>query len=142
MGSIRLPMSVVVSFLLLLPLPSLRLSTGVCLGYEVEHTSTDGLFKTSLHAHYRNFFTTVASADFSQFVVTTVNGTACEISRLRCVLFSSIYLPHLLILPATFGFQRLFPPYPYFRASYVVPVRQVSGLPIVSFRFHFTADLA
>ena len=54
--------------------------------------------------------------------------------RLRCGLFPSIYLPHLLVLPATFGLQRFSPPYPYFPALYVVSVRQVRGLPTASFR--------
>ena len=60
--------------------------------------------------------------------------------RLRCGLFPSIYLPHLLVLPATFGLQRLLPPYPYFPALYVVPVRQARGLPSASSRFHLTMD--
>ena len=34
------------------------------------HTQTCWLFTPSLHFHYRNFFTTMDSADFSQFVVT------------------------------------------------------------------------
>ena len=60
--------------------------------------------------------------------------------QLRCVLFPSMYLPHLPVLPATFGLQCLLPPYPYFRALYAVPVRQVRGLPTASFRFRLTAD--
>ena len=60
--------------------------------------------------------------------------------RLRCGLFPSIYLPHLLVLPATFGLQRFLPPYPYFPALYVVPVRQARGLPTASSRFHLTMD--
>ncbi len=60
--------------------------------------------------------------------------------QLRGVLFPSMYLPHLLVLPATFGLQCLLPPYPYFRALYVVPVRQVRGLLTASFRFRLTAD--
>lgn len=32
------------------------------------------------------------------------------------------------------------PPYPYFRALYAVPVRQVRGLLTASFRFRLTAD--
>ena len=85
----------VVSFLPLLPLPPLKLSTDVCSGYEVERTSTDWLFGPSLHSHYRNFFTTTTSADFSQFVVTTANGTACETSPLKVRTLS-------LHVPATF----------------------------------------
>ena len=60
--------------------------------------------------------------------------------RLRCGLFPSMYLPHLLVLPATFGLQRFQPPYPYFPALYVVSVRQVRGLPTASSRFHLTMD--
>ena len=60
--------------------------------------------------------------------------------RLRCVLFPSMHLPHLLVLPTTFGLQCLLPPYPHFRALYAVPVRQVRGLLTASFRFHLTMD--
>ena len=49
-----------------------------CSSYEVKRISTDWLFAPSLHSHYRNFLTTMGSADFSQFVVTTANETACE----------------------------------------------------------------
>ena len=56
--------------------------------------------------------------------------------RLRCSLFPLIHLPHLLVLPATFGLHRLLPTYPYFPALYVVPVRQAKGLPTASFRSH------
>ncbi|ERJ83015.1 hypothetical protein HMPREF1987_01203 [Peptostreptococcaceae bacterium oral taxon 113 str. W5053] len=45
------------------------------------------LFSPSLHFHYRSFFTTMASADFSQFVVTTANETVCETSRDKSSLF-------------------------------------------------------
>lgn len=41
------------------------------------------MFSPSLHSHYRNFLTTMASADFSQFVVTTADETACEISPVK-----------------------------------------------------------
>ena len=60
--------------------------------------------------------------------------------RLRCTPFPLIYLPHLLVLPATFGLHRFWPTYPYFPALYVVPVRQAKGLPTASFRFHLTMD--
>ena len=53
------------------------------------------MFAPSLHSHYRNFFTTMGSADFSQFVVTTANETVCETSTLKVRALS----PHL---PATF----------------------------------------
>ncbi len=60
--------------------------------------------------------------------------------RLRCALFPLIYLPHLLVLPATFGLHRFRPTYPYFPALYVVPVRQAKGLPTASFRFRLATD--
>ena len=60
--------------------------------------------------------------------------------RLRCTLFPLIYMPHLLVPPATFGLHRLFPTYPHFPTLYVVPVRQVKGLPTASFRFHLAMD--
>ena len=60
--------------------------------------------------------------------------------RLRCALFPLIHLPHLLVLPATFGLHRFQPTYPYFPALYVVPVRQAKGLPTASFRFHLAMD--
>ena len=60
--------------------------------------------------------------------------------RLRCGLFPSIYLPHLLVLPATFGLRCFLPSYPYFPALYVVSVRQVRGLPTASSRFYLTMD--
>ena len=66
-----------------------------CSGYEVERTSTDRLFTPSLYPHYRDFLTTMGSADFSQFVVTTANETACETSTLKVHALS----PHP---PATF----------------------------------------
>ena len=53
------------------------------------------MFGPSLHPHYRNFFTTTTSADFSQFVVTTANETACETSPLKVRTLS-------LHIPATF----------------------------------------
>ena len=53
------------------------------------------MFAPSLHPHYRDFFTTMGSADFSQFVVTTANETACEISTHKVRALS-------LHVPATF----------------------------------------
>ena len=56
---------------------SLDLTTFYPIGYgrcchfcNTRHTQTDWLFAPSLHPHYRDFFTTMGSADFSQFVVT------------------------------------------------------------------------
>ena len=60
--------------------------------------------------------------------------------QLRCELFPSMHLPHVLVLLATLGLQCLLPPYPYFRALYAVPVRQVRGLLAASFRFRLAAD--
>ena len=60
--------------------------------------------------------------------------------QLRREFFPSMYLPHLLVLPATFGLQCLLPSYPYFQALYAVSVRQVRGLLTASFRFRLTAD--
>ena len=60
--------------------------------------------------------------------------------RLRCELFPLIYLPHLLVLPATFGLHLFVQTYPHFPALYVVPVRQVKGLPTASFRFRLATD--
>ena len=60
--------------------------------------------------------------------------------RIRCTLFPLIHLPHLLVLPATFGLHRFWPTYPYFPALYVVPVRQAKGLPTASFSFYLAID--
>ncbi len=60
--------------------------------------------------------------------------------HLRYGLFPLIYLPHLPVLPTTFGLHRLLPTYPYFPALYAVPVRQAKGLPTASFRFYFAID--
>ena len=60
--------------------------------------------------------------------------------RLRCELFPLIYLPHLLVLPATFGLHLFRQTYPYFRALYVIPVRRFKSLPTASFRSHLTMD--
>ena len=46
------------------------------------------MFSPSLHPHYRYFFATMASADFSQFVVTTANKTACETSPIKVQILS------------------------------------------------------
>ena len=56
---------------------SLDLTTLFPIGYgrcchfcNSRHTQTYWLFAPLLHLHYRDFFTTMGSADFSQFVVT------------------------------------------------------------------------
>ena len=60
--------------------------------------------------------------------------------QLRCEFFPLIYLPHLLVLPATFGLCLPMQTYPYFQALYAVSVRQTKGLLTASFRFHLTMD--
>ena len=57
----------------------------VCLLLRVHLTLE--LFSPSLHFHYRSFHTTMAFADFSQFVVTTANETAYETSRDKSSVF-------------------------------------------------------
>ena len=49
------------------------------------------MFAPSLHPHYRDFLTTMGSADFSPFVVTTATGAAGETSPLKARTLS----PHL-----------------------------------------------
>ncbi|MBQ0041511.1 MAG: hypothetical protein KBS56_05725 [Clostridiales bacterium] len=53
---------------------------------------TLGLFSPSFHLHYRDFITTMASADFSPFVVTT-----CSLVRPHGISHQSflVYLPNL-----------------------------------------------
>ena len=56
---------------------------------------------------------TTASADFSQFVVTTANGTACETSRDKpASLSSSTCLIYACGLRLPFGLHCLWPAYP------------------------------
>ncbi len=81
----------------------------------------------------------MSSADFSQFIVTTADETACEISPVK-VRTLSLHAP--AVFTRTSGKLldfSAFSPYPYFRALYAVPVRQVRGLPTASFRFRLTA---
>ena len=70
----------------------------------------------------------------------SANETAVRSPRLRRALFPLIYPPHLPVLPATFGLHLFWQTYPYFRALYVISVRQTKGLPATSFRFRLTAD--
>ena len=130
----------VVSFLPLLPLPPLKLSTDVAPAtkwnvlqlidcsvlYSIPITGTSSLLRPLLTSH--------------SSLLLRLMKPPVRPPRLRCRLFPSIYLPHLLVLPATFGLQRFLPPYPYFPALYVVSVRQVRGLPTASSRFHLTMD--
>ena len=130
----------VVSFLPLLPLPPLTLSTDVapatkwnvlqlidCLPLRsTPITGTSSLLWTLLTSH--------------SSLLLRLMEPPVRPPRLRCGLFPLIYLPHLLVLPATFGLQCFLPPYPYFPALYVVPVRQAKGLPTASSGFHLTMD--
>ena len=130
----------IVSFLPLLPLPPLTLSTDVAPATKwnvlqlidcsplrsIPITGTSSLLWALLTSH---------SSLLLRLMVPPVRPP-----RLRCTLFSLIYLPHLLVLPATFGLHRLRPTYPNFPALYMVPVRQAKGLPTASFRFHLTMD--
>ena len=130
----------VVSFLPLLPLPPLTLSTDVAPATKwnvlqlidcsplrsIPVTETSSLLWALLTSH--------------SSLLLRLMRPPVRPPRLRCALFSLIYLPHLLVLPATFGLHRFMPTYPYFPALYVVPVRQAKGLPTASFRFHLTMD--
>ena len=128
----------VVSFLPLLPLPPLTLSTDVAPATKwnvlqlidcsalrsIPITGTSSLLWLLLTSH--------------SSLLLRLMRPPVRPPRLRCTLFPLIYLPHLLVLPATFGLHRFKPTYPYFPALYVVPVRQAKGLPTASFRFHLT----
>ena len=130
----------VVSFLPLLPLPPLKSSTDVAPATKwnvlqlidcsplrsIPITGTSSLLWALLTSH--------------SSLLLRLMRPPVRPPRLRCALFSLIYLPHLLVLPATFGLHRFWPTYPYFPALYVVPVRQAKGLPTASFRFHLTVD--
>ena len=130
----------VVSFLPLLPLPPLKLSTDVAPATKwnvlqlidcsplrsIPITGTSSLLWALLTSH--------------SSLLLRLMRPPVRPPRLRCTLFSLIYLPHLLVLPATFGLHRFWPTYPYFPALYVVPVRQAKGLPTASFRFHLTMN--
>ena len=70
---------------------------------------------------------TTASADFSQFVVTTANETVCETSRDKPASLSSstcLIYAHGLRLP--FGLRCLWPAYPPCTPWYQVSIRQVT----------------
>ena len=130
----------VVSFLPLLPLPPLTLSTDVapatkwnvlqlidCLPLRsIPITGTSSLLWALLTSH--------------SSLLLRLMRPPVRPPRLRCALFPLIYLPHLLVLPATFGLHHFEPTYPYFPALYVVPVRQAKGLPTASFGFHLTMN--
>ena len=119
----------VVSFLPLLPSPPLTLSTGVAPATKwnvlqlidcsplrsIPITGTSSLLWVLLTSH-------------SSFLLQLM-GPPVRPPRLRCALFPLIHLPHLLVLPTTFGLQCLLPPYPHFPALYAIPVRQAKGLP-------------
>ena len=130
----------VVSFLPLLPLPPLKLSSDVAPAtkwnvlqlidcsalHSIPITGTSSLLWPLLTSH-------------SSLLLRQMRPPVRP-PRLRCTLFPLIYLPHLLVLPATFGLHRFWPTYPYFPALYVVPVRQAKGLPTASFRFHLAVN--
>ena len=130
----------VVSFLPLLPLPPLTLSTDVAPATKwnvlqlidcsplrsIPITGTSTLLWVLLTSH--------------SSLLLRLMKPPVRPPRLRCALFPLIYLPHLLVLPATFGLHLFWQTYPYFPALYVVPVRQAKGLPTASFRFHLAMD--
>ena len=130
----------IVSFLPLLPLPPLMLSTDVAPAtkwnvlqlidcsalHSIPITGTSSLLWLLLTSH-------------SSLLLRLIRPPVRP-PRLRCKFFLSIRLPHLPVLPATFGLQCSWPPYPYFRAFYAVPVRQVRDLLTASFRFRLAAD--
>ena len=84
---------------------------------------------------------TMASADFSRFVI-----TACLEARPRDLssygrILSILCLPHLLqSFRIAIGLQCSLPPYPRPKALYVVPVRLTRCLPRASFRFYLAID--
>ena len=130
----------VVSFLPLLPLPPLTLSTDVAPATKwnvlqlidcsplrsIPITGTSSLLWALLTSH--------------SSLLLRLMRPPVRPPRLRCTLFPLIHLPHLLVLPATFGLHRFWPTYPYFPALYVVPVRQAKCLPTASFRLHLAMD--
>ena len=85
----------VVSFLPLLPLPPLTLSTDVAPATKWNVLQLIDCSPLRSTPHYRDFFTTMGSVDFPPFVVTTAVETACETSTLKV----RALFPHL---PATF----------------------------------------
>ena len=82
----------------------------------------------------------MGSADISQFVVTTADGTACEISTLKV----RALFPHL---PATFTgtssnfwASSLLADLPVFPSLVCGSCSSGQGFPTASFRFHLTMD--
>ena len=130
----------IVSFLPLLPLPPLTLSTDVAPATKwnvlqlidcsplrsIPITGTSSLLWALLTSH--------------SSLLLRLMAPPARPPRLRCTLFPLIYLPHLPVFPATFGLYRFWPTCPNFPALYMVPVRQAKGLPTASFRFHLTMD--
>ena len=87
------------------------------------------------------FYGTMASADFSQFVVTAHFLCVCETSPGKNEIFPLICLPHLrMLIPCCYW------TFPYVgglsstSALYAISVRQAKGLPTASFRFFLTTD--
>ena len=94
---------------------------------------------------------TMASADFSSFVVTTASysvSTADETSLGITRFFLSIHLPHLSrMIPCSYRASACLAVLPSYETLYVISVRQTRDLPVVSlfphpasFRFHLTMD--
>ncbi len=130
----------VVSFLPLLPLPPLTLSTGVAPATKwnvlqlfdcsplrsIPITGTSSLLWALLTSH--------------SSLLLRLMEPPVRPPRLRCALFLLIYPPHLQVLPATFGLYLFWQTHPHFPALYAVPVRRTKVLPAASFRFRLTVD--
>ena len=129
-----------VSFLPLLPLPPLTLSTDVAPATKwnvLQLIDCSPLRSTPITGTSSLLWALLTS---HSSLLLRLMRPPVRPPRLRRALFSLIHLPHLLVLPATFGLYRFWPTYPYFPALYVVPVRQAKGLPTASFRFHLAMD--
>ena len=130
----------VVSFLPLLPLPPLMLSTDVtpATKWNVLQLIDCSPLRSILITGTSSLLWALLTSHSS--LLLRLMRPPVRPPRLRCTLFPLIYLPHLLVLPATFGLHRFRPTYPHFPALYVVPVRQAKGLPTASFRSYLTID--
>ena len=123
----------VVSFLPLLPLPPLTLST------DVAQTTKWNVLQLIDCSPLRS--TSITEASSLLWALLTSHSSLLlrlmrppvRSPRLRCTLFP-------LICQQPFGLHRVLPTYPYFPALYVVPVRQAKGLLTASFRFHLTVN--
>ena len=89
---------------------------------------------------FPTFVGTMASADFSPFVVTT-SKEAGETSPGKSDNLHLIYPPHLLhVLLCSIGLCFVRQARPACTALYVISVRQAEVLPPSSFRFHLAVD--